>query len=267
VDGPEAAVRQTYTYGASTLTQTVTLGAGSRRVDLVTEVDWAETGRMLRTSFPLAVHASEVTCEIQFGAVKRPTHRNTSWDVARDEICAHKWVDLSERGWGVALLNDCKYGHKAQGNVLDLNLLRSPSWPDPRADRGKHAFTYSLYPHLGDWAEGCVVRAAYELNVPLRVTSVNPGGGARPHSGSLLSVSAPNVIVESAKQAEDGSGVVVRLYEAHGATATATLEADLGYASASLVDLMEEHPEPLNGTDGKWPVALTPFQIRTVRLA
>ncbi|MBW7461671.1 alpha-mannosidase, partial [Paenibacillus sepulcri] len=149
-DGPAAGLILQYRYGQSTLTQKLVLTEGSRRIDFVTKVDWKESGRMLRTSFPVDVRSDSVSCEIQFGYLKRQTHRNTMWDYAKDEICAHHWVDLSEADYGVALLNDSKYGYSAAGSILDLNLLRSPSYPDPEADRAVHEFTYSLYPHGGN---------------------------------------------------------------------------------------------------------------------
>ena len=131
IDGPQAMVEQHYRFGQSMLQQRIVLTAGSRRIDFITTVDWQENQKMLRTSFPVAIFATEATCDIQFGSIKRPTHRNTSWDMAKYEICAQKWIDLSQWDYGVALLNDCKYGHKVLENVLDLNLLRSPNYPDP----------------------------------------------------------------------------------------------------------------------------------------
>jgi len=169
VDGPKGVIRQVRKYGNSTLTQEISVVEGSRRIDFKTTVDWQERNKMLRTNFPVAVHADRAKCEIQFGHIDRPTHGNTSWDWAQDEVCAQKWIDLSEPGYGVALLNDCKYGHRIKDGILDLNLLRSPSYPDPAADEGEHEFTYSLLPHSGDHVSGHVVQAAYELNVPLRL--------------------------------------------------------------------------------------------------
>jgi alpha-mannosidase len=176
----------------------------------------------------VAVHADEATYEIQFGHIRRPTHRNTTWDLARDEVAAHKWVDVSQRDYGLALLNDCKYGHKVKGNVLDLDLLRSVPYPGPRlvqddevepdkvesdkvgpgephhayTDQCDHEFTYALYPHPGDPIEGRVVQAGYALNVPLRVVPLQPQHGQRPAKASFLQVDSPCVIVEAVKRAE-----------------------------------------------------------------
>jgi alpha-mannosidase len=268
--GPRAGVRFTYTYGASTLTQEVALTAGSRRLDFVARVDWRESGKMLRTSFPVAVTATEAVCEVQFGHVRRPTHRNTTWDLAKYEICAHRFIDLSDRGYGAALLNDCKYGHKARGNVLDIDLLRSPSSPDPKADRAKHEFTYSLFPHAGDHIAGGVVRAGYELNVPLGVRTVEgrggDGGGDLPLAAWLCRVDAANVVVETVKKAEDGDDLIVRLYEAHGASCRARVSFGLPIAAAALVDLMEENPQSLEVEEGGVTLAFGPFEIHTLRL-
>lgn len=267
VDGPRAWVRQTYAYGASVLTQEVSLAAGSRRLDFRTEVDWRESDRMLRTSFPVAVQADDVVCEIQFGNIRRPTHRNTSWDQAKFEICCHKWMDLSDGGYGVAVLNNGKYGHKALGNVLDINLLRSPGYPDPTADRGRHEFTYSLYPHAGDHGEGGVIRAAYELNVPLRVTALRPSAGGPPLRTSFLSVDASNVVVESVKKSELGDALVIRLYEACGRETKAALLFGEPIARADLVDLLEEHPQSLSVSAGHLTLLFKPFEIHTVKIA
>jgi len=170
VDGPRAVMDQIYRLGASELRQEIALTAGSPRLDFISQLRWREPRAMLRASFPVAVHAEDATFEIQFGHIRRPTHRNTTWDLARDEVMAHKWADLSQRDYGVALLNDCKYGHKVKGNTIDLNLLRSVPYPGPglwrmrawwpgsrtmpTTDQCDHIFTYSLYPHPGDHVEG-----------------------------------------------------------------------------------------------------------------
>ncbi|HUT58040.1 MAG TPA: glycoside hydrolase family 38 C-terminal domain-containing protein, partial [Phycisphaerae bacterium] len=266
VDGPRAVVRQIYEYGKSKLEQEITLTAGSRRLDFATTVDWHETHKMLRTSFPVAVRASEATCEIQFGSLRRPTHRNTSWDQAKFEVCAQRYVDLSQRDYGVALLNDCKYGHKLLGNVIDLNLLRSSTTPDPKADQGRHEFTYALFPHAGDHVAGGVIRAAYELNVPLKAISASPHKGELPPEWSLLEVDADNILVEAVKKAEDGDDLIIRLYEATGAAAKATLRIGIPFRSAALVDLMEEHPKRLRRSGQSVELRFGPFEIHTVRL-
>ncbi len=266
IDGPHAELHQVYTYGKSKLEQKIVLTAGSRRIDFVTDADWREDNKMLRASFPVAVRSPEVTCEIQFGQIKRPTHANTSWDMAKYEICAHKWIDLSQHEYGVALLNDCKYGHRVRDHVMDINLLRSPSWPDPVADRAKHQFTYALFPHAGGPCESGVIRAGYELNVPLRATAVKPSRGAMPPRHSTLEIDCENVIVEAVKKAEDSDSTIVRLYESFGATTKATINLD-GAQSVHTVNLMEEKPKKLKLKKGAVELEFHPFEIVTLQVA
>jgi alpha-mannosidase len=262
VDGPQAVVEQQYRFGQSTLRQRIVLMAGSRRIDFVTSIDWHEQNTMLRTSFPVSVSASEATCDIQFGSIKRPTHRNTSWDMARYEICAHKWVDLSQSDYGVALLNDCKYGHKVLENVLDLNLLRSPGYPDPQADRAHHECTYSLYPHAGNHIAGKVVQAGYELNVPLRVLAGEP----QTDLITFAHLDVENVVIEAVKKAEDGDDIILRLYEATGATTRATLTLNVNPGAIWKTNLLEEPEEKLSFTHNSVELALKPFEIVTLRV-
>ncbi len=266
VDGPRAWIRQAYAYGASALVQEVSLKSGSRRLDFRTEVDWRESGRMLRTSFPVAVRSDHVTCDIQFGTIERPTHRNTSWDKAKFEVCCHRFMDLSDPGYGVALLNDCKYGHKALGNVLDLNLLRSPGYPDPAADKGRHEFTYALFPHAGDHRRGRVIQAAAELNVPLRCRAIAPGSGTLPARGSFLAVDAPGIMVEAVKKGEADEGLIVRLYEAYGQATSAVLQVGHPLARAEVVDLLEENGRPVQVAAGKVNLTFRPFEIKSLRI-
>ncbi len=150
----------------SVTTQRISLTRGSARLDFDTKIDWRERHILLKVAFPVDILAPQATYEIQWGNVQRPTHRNTSWDWARFETCAHKWVDLSEGGYGVSLLNDCKYGHDIRDNVMRLSLLRAPTSPDPEADQGEHRFTYSLLPHAGGWEAGTAAEA-YRLNDPV----------------------------------------------------------------------------------------------------
>ena len=174
--GPvRAVVRITRRYRASTIAQDMILYDRVPRIDFVTRADWQERQVMLKAAFPVAVRSPRASFEIQFGAVERPTHRNTSWDQEKFEVCAHRWADLSEAGYGVSLLNDCKYGYDVHGDVLRVTLLRGPESPDPDADRGQHEFTYALFPHAGDWTAGETVRRGWELNVPVVCYAVDEG--------------------------------------------------------------------------------------------
>ncbi|KZS48752.1 alpha-mannosidase [Paenibacillus glucanolyticus] len=270
-DGPRIGLFFEYSYGESSLSQTVVLTEGSRRIDFETRVDWREDGKMLRTSFPVHIRADQVHCEIQFGSLSRPTHRNTMWDFAKDEICAHQWIDLSEPDYGVALLNDCKYGHRVIENVLDLNLLRSSSYPDPAADRAEHAFAYSLYPHPGNHVQAEVYRRGHELNIPLRTVSMSsppdPENGQLPYTTAFLEPDHPYIMVESVKKAEDGDDIIIRLYETSGTHAKAALRLGFQALEAWMADLMENIIAPLPIADSsEIALAFTPFQIITLRL-
>lgn len=267
LDGPKAVRVNTFEYGSSKFRQEIVLTEGSRRIDFITTADWCERNRMLRTSFPINVFATEASCEIQFGNIKRPTHRNTTWDMAKYEICAHKWIDLSQGDYGVALLNDCKYGHKVIDNIIDLNLLRSSYYPDPLADRAIHEFTYSLYPHKGDYIRGGVVKAGYELNMPLTVIPVKPGNKSAGIIDSFISVEAENVIIESVKKCEDDNDLIVRLYECHGAGVCAKVSFGFEIRDIRLVDLMEEKTNQTGFDKHTQTLTFRPFEIHTLKVS
>jgi len=266
--GPlRAGIRITRAFGDSRLTQVVRLAAGSRYVEFETEVEWHEANRLLKVAFPVAVRSLRATYEIQYGHVERPTHANTSWDVARFEVCAHKWADLSEPGYGVALLNDCKYGYDIADNVIRLSLLRAPTWPDPVADRGQHRFTYRLLPHAGDLGEAGVVDAGYDLNVPLRAVPTTAHRGAMRATDSMLSVDAANVVIEAVKRADDDAGaLVVRMYEAWGRRGPITLHAPWDVGRATVTDLLERETAEVSAVGSTVTLGVVPFQIVTLKL-
>jgi len=251
----------------SEIVQRIYLYRNSRRLDFDTRVDWHEHHTLLKVAFPVNILNSAATYDIQWGNVQRPTHYNTSWDWARFETVAHKWVDLSEGDYGVSLLNDCKYGCDVHGNVIRLTLLRGSTYPDLNADHGMHHFIYSLLPHPGDWREG-TVQAAYALNDPLLLRPLSRGQGCSQGSTqlSLLSVDSPNVIIETVKQAEDGKGLIVRLYENQRSRGTVTLRAGFPLASAHRCSLLEENRASLPITQNAVQFAIKPYQIITLRL-
>lgn len=222
---------------------------------------------MLKVAFPVEVLAPQATYEIQWGNVTRPTHRNTSWDWARFESCSQKWVDLSEGDYGVSLLNDCKYGHDIHDNVMRITLLRSPTMPDPMADFGEHQFTYSLYPHSGPWNEE-TQREAYLLNDPIIV--FKPQAGDRKQETarlpSFVSCESANVIVETVKRAEDGEGVIVRLYESQRKRGQVRVRFGCAVESAWVTNLLEENESTLAVEDDSIPLNLKPYQIVTLRV-
>jgi len=263
-DGPlQVRIRSQYQVGAkSTLTQDMVFHADTPRIDFETVVDWAETHTLLKAGFALDVLADTARHEIQYGHVERPTHRNLPQDVARFEVCAHKWTDLSEAGFGVALLNDCKYGVGVEGSEIRLSLLKSGTHPDARGDAGRHRFTYALLPHASGFSVESVVRPAYELNVSPIVRPLGPTAEA---FGSLLTVNAPNVIVESVKWAEEGTALIVRLYEAAKSGTAATVRFHVPVQSVAKTDLLEENGKGLRLRRGAASLRLRPFEIATLR--
>ncbi len=249
----------------SSYTQRISLAYNSPRLDIETTIDWHERHVLLKVAFPVDILAPVATYEIQWGNVQRPTHRNTSWDWARFETCAQKWVDLSEGGYGVSLLNDCKYGHDIRDNVIRLSLLRSPTNPDPEADQGEHSFIYSLFPHQGGW-ETATAKQAYALNDPLIAAAGTSVQSTSNTIKPLISTSAPNVIIETVKQAEDGSGLIVRLYEYWRQRGAVTLETGFPLRTASITNLLEENQEELPVEGNRVTLNIRPYQIITLRL-
>ncbi|PKT71581.1 alpha-mannosidase [Streptomyces populi] len=259
--GPlRATVRVVRAFGSSRITQEIGLSAASRRLDIVTDIDWRESEKVLKAAFPLDVQAERSSAEIQFGHVHRPTHANTGWDAARFEICAHRWLRVAEESYGVAVLNDSTYGHDVTrtpgadglGTTVRLTLLRAPHSPDPETDLGTHRFTYALLPGAG---VGDAVAEGLALNLPLR-------RAAAPALEPLVGVDHPAVTVESVKLAEDRSGdVVVRLYESRGGRARAKVTAGFPVSRAEVTDLLER---PLREAPPE--IELRPFQILTLRL-
>ncbi|MDR1927887.1 MAG: alpha-mannosidase [Oscillospiraceae bacterium] len=250
----------------SLITQEILLFPGSRQLEFRTVADWHEKEKMLKAAFPVDILSPRASYEIAYGAIERPTHTNTSWDAARFELPAQKWADLSEGNYGVALLNDCKYGYDIRHNVLRLTLLRSPVYPDPDADQGEHCFDYALLPHAGGWREANLPRAGCEFNVPLALC--NAAGAAREISRApWIQCSAPQIILEALKQSEDGEALVLRAYEAQGGRCKAKFS--LGFAAKAVREsnLMEEPEQPDVLENGSFAAEFHPFEIKTFRIA
>lgn len=254
-DGPLVIRRSTYRHGASTIQQDVVLAPGQRDLRFVTSVEWHETWRMLRAEFRPTAWADEVTCDIQFGHLSRSTRDDTPQEKAQFEICAHQWVDVSDEAGGLSLLNDCKYGHRVKSGLISLNLLRSPVYPDPRADRGSHRFTYALYAHEGPVVDSLTPELAADLNAPLVIASTEP-------AAAWVEVVGDGVLLDTVKRAEDGDGVVVRLHETRGRGAEVALKVAFAHSDASEVDLLER---PLGPADLQH-LEFGPFELRTFRL-
>lgn len=270
-NGPvRAVIRCQKAVGGAEFQQDITLYGHTQRIDFATTGEWHEKHALLKVAFPVKIRAAYATFDIAYGAVERSTHENTSWDQAQFEVSAHKWADLSEGNYGVSLLNDCKYGYDVLHNVLRLSLLRAPTYPDPHADEGRHYFTYSLYPHCGNWREGQTVQAAYSLNQPFTALGIAPCGGRLPQEQSLVKSLAPNAVVEVVKAAEDAPDtLVVRVFDAFGQSARVQLRFPLSIAAASECDLLERDIACVSYEGETLSFDIRPYEIRTfkVRLA
>ncbi|MGC9468578.1 MAG: alpha-mannosidase [Anaerolineae bacterium] len=257
-----ATLRITRKLNNSLMSQEVSLRRGSRRVDFRTTIDWQERHKLLKVAFPVAVHASEAVHEIQFGHIRRPTHRSRPFDADRFEVANHKWTALVQENRGCAVLNDCKYGVNVLGNTINLTLLKSALAPDMHADQGKQEFAYAFYAWQGPFGDSDLVRQGYDLNAPLLTAQ----GEAGTHS--LFSVDAPSVVIETVKPAEDGSDdIVVRLYESMRMAVRCRLTTSLPVRSAELTDMLESSVlASLPVEEGVIAFELSPFEVKTVRL-
>ncbi|MBE5860297.1 MAG: alpha-mannosidase [Butyrivibrio sp.] len=245
-------------------TQLIHFYADSRRIDFETVVDWKLSQHLCKVHFPVDVHTDEATFDIQFGNLKRKIHQNTSWDEARFESCGHKWADMSEGGYGVSLMNDCKYGYSAIDGNLSLTLFKAGTEPFEKADIEVHSFTYSLLPHLGTWIEGKTEKESFNLNVPLKVFD----GGKVNDEFSFMSVDKENVVLETIKAAEDGDGIIVRLYEVENKRTKAQLSFCKDIKSVKETDLMEKE---ISGSDvsfegNRATFEIKPYEIKTFRI-
>ncbi len=264
--GPvRAAIRVVKKFGDSRFTQDITLYAGIPRADIRTEADWHEEHVLLKAAFPVAARSDFAAFEIPYGSIQRPTTRRTPEEQAKFEVPALRWADLSDASGGLSLLNDSKYGYDAKGNVLRLSLLRSPTWPDPNADRGHHQFTYSLYPHAGSWIAAGTVERGYELNYPLLVVAADSHAGSLPASYSFATLAPENVILTALKRAEDDDSWLVRFYEYAGRETLVRLRLP-GAVRAWETDLMEKDERPLEVQSGEILVPTRPYEIKTVRV-
>jgi alpha-mannosidase len=275
-NGPELINHQVYEYEESILKQNVVLTANDRRIDFRTEVSWATPAKMVRTSFPVDVPNGNAMCEIQFGAIERPVHSDTSWDSAKDEISAHGWIDISNNRYGAALLNDSKYGHRVKDRILDLSLLRSVPYPGPLkgfTDIGEHNFTYSLFPHKGNYSDGGVVQAAHELISPPVIYQLKKN--THNYGRSFFSTGDSSFIISTIKKAENSEAIIIRLYESEGKRISTWLEAEMfkpqspsaiSPVKATLVNLLEEYEKPLQIKNCRIELTALPYEIISIKL-
>jgi alpha-mannosidase len=250
-------------FGPSSATITYVLRAGSPRLDVHIELDWQHSEHLLSMAFPLDVRADTATCGIQFGSVARPTHPSTSWDAAKFEVCAHRYVDVAEPAFGVAVLNDGRYGHALFDGAVRVSLARAARYPDPDPDKGRHETTISLFPHGPGRAD--VVAEAERLEFPVRAVM---GGGAQGIPAPVVRVTGVGVEVDAVKLADDGSGdLIVRIHEAGGDRARVSVRADGRLTAASRCNLLEEPASGFEVSDGIVALSLRPFELVTLRLS
>jgi alpha-mannosidase len=255
--GPHrAAIRIVRRFRNSEIVQTARLWSNSARLEFKTDIDWHDRRILLKARFPLAIRSDYATFECAHGVIRRPTHRNTSWEQARFEVAAHRFADLSEHGYGVALLNDGKYGHHAMGNELGLSLLRSPVYPDPLADEGRHSFTYALYPHGGDWLSGGVLAEAEDLNQPLLC---RPAQADAPSAWTAVALGGLQLGLSAFKPAEDGGALILRTYEPAGARGRVQVGLPEGWRLGDEVGLLEE-------TVGAADLGFLPFKVHSWKI-
>jgi alpha-mannosidase len=268
-DGPlRATIRVTRTWQHSSFVQDISLYAGIDRVDITNDIDWHETHILLKAAFPLAASSNSATFEIPYGTIARPTTRNNSWEAAKFEVPALRWADLGDEQHGFSLINESKYGYDAKGNVLRISLLRSPVWPDPDADRGRHHFSYSLYPHAGTWKQALTVRHGYEFNYKLKATQIDAHQGTEPPEKSFVSVTPDHVVLTAMKKSEDGDGLILRFYEWAGEGGEVQISVPSGATRATPTNLMEhaEGAELQVAQGNRVVVHIHPYEIFTLRV-
>jgi alpha-mannosidase len=254
-----AIIRFEWNYMDSVIQQDMIVFADNPRIDFKTTADWHEQNQLLKVSFPVAVRSTEATYDIQYGNVKRPTHWNTSWDYARFETVGHQWADLSERGYGVSLLNNCKYGYDIKDNVIRLSLIKCSVYPDHQQDQGKHEFTYSLLPHEGDWVKGGTVQEGWNLNNPITFVKGTPNQS----EFSLFNTTAAEyVMIDAVKKAEDDSKIILRVHEFTGSRGTIEVNSGLKIKSWQECNLLEQ-PIGDSVTDEKITFEINPYEIKT----
>lgn len=275
-NGPvKCTYRVNKSYGGSTFSQYITLYPTINRIDIRMTADWHETHKMLKVAFPFNVSgATSANYEVAYGTQNRSNQRDTSFNKARFEVSAHKWADLSNGGYGVSLLNNCKYGYDTYLNTMRLSLLRSPNMPTwssissgAVADMGAHEFTYSLYPHSGDWKTANTVYKGYELNYPMIAHQTTSHPGTLGSSYSFMSVSQPNVILSVVKKAEDTSDFIIRAYETQGIGGTnATITVPGTISSISETNLLEENTGTPSYSGNAFSTTFGPYDIKTFKV-
>ena len=266
-DQARAVISVTHKWQSSKFVQDIVLYAGADQVDVVNDIDWHETHVLLKASFDLAASGPQATYEIPYGTIQRPTTRNNSWESAKFEVPAIRWADLGDGQHGFSLINESKYGYDAKDHTLGLSLLRSPTDPDPNADRGHHRFSYALYPHTGDWKQALTVRHGYEYNYKLHAMQVDSHAGSLPARYSAIQPESQNIVLTAVKKAEDSDALVLRFYEWAGKDGAVRIRLPKGAISAELTNLLEDQHGAAVSIDGDTiSVPTHPYEIVTVKI-
>lgn len=256
----------TRSFNKSVIRQKLILNRDSDVLLFDTEVDWHETDKVLKAAFEVNVIDTDATYDIAHGAIKRPTHWNTSFDYTRFEVAAHKWADLSEGDYGVSIINDCKYGYDIHNSRMRITLMRAPTCPDRTGDHGVSTFVYAYYPHKGSWQQADTVKNALSLNVP-PLTSIRSANGGSVKSGtSFVSIEGGSLSVECVKQAQDGRGYILRLAEDAHSRGRATVSWALPGSRAIETNMIEEDGAEVAFADGKFSFDYRPYEVKTFRI-
>lgn len=249
-----------WNYNKTTIKQYLVLYSHSGRIDFKTTVDWQERDKLMKVAFPVDVRSTKARYDIQYGNVERPTHRSSSWDFAKFEVVGHQWADLSEKGFGVALLNNCKYGYDIKDNIMRLSLLKSARYPDPEADRGIQQFTYSIYIHEEEWYDSDLIKEAWDLNASLLSTK-----GYINNYQPFFKLDNPSIVIDAIKKSEDGNRIILRLHEAHGGKSELEMKINFKHKGWYEVDLMENIIDELQ-KDSYVRHTVHPYEIFTIMI-
>ncbi len=265
-DGARRGIKIVRPFMKSTFTQTIWFYDDIAKIDFESVADWQNHHHMIKAAFPVDIHANKATYDIQYGTLERPTHKNTSWDTAQFEVCAHKYADLSEGAYGVSLMSDCKYGYDIHDHVMQISLLKTPTWPNEVADIGESRFTYSLCPHKGTLAESNIPSLAYELNNPMFAVKATGINSILPEEFSMVDTASDHLLCEVIKEAEDSEATVIRLYESKNIKSTAEISLGFHADRCYLCDLMENELEEIPIVKGKINLPVHGFEIITLKV-
>lgn len=266
-NGPiRCTVKVSRKYLDSDITQYISLCEDSSEIRIYNEIDWREKKILLKALIPVDIHADEATFEIQYGNLTRKTHKNTSWDFARFEVCMHKWLDISEGDYGVSILNDCKYGVSVNDGVIGISLLKSAVYPNPDADKEHHSFVFSIYPHKGSFKEAGTIGRAYALNNPMVGLLKENESGCLPGKYSIVQADAPNVVIEAVKKAEKEQATIIRLYETFNKRTRTTIH--FGYPAKAVYEcnMLEDVQQEVESVGTEAAITVKPYEIKTLKI-